>query len=194
MWFNILKLDLTSIQEAVGDAQATDVNVKTDDRCKKKLQNFLSKIESSGLHLDRKVNNVDKMDEELACIVVENIDKHFSTPPKDGQGVYGNPLKKIHTLDENINVKGINYEVEIDSYFGPAHDNEKVIIFDIDVMSWATTNFGTVRYLSYKVATTDKYVGLSEIVDEEGNLKDTSAAEAQAFQSFDELMRDWEAS
>ena len=193
MWFNILKLDLASIQ-GVKDTQATNIDVKTDNKCKEKLQNFVGKIKSSGFHLDRNVNNIDKMDEELACIVVENIDKHFSSPLKDGKGVYGNPLKRIETLDENIRINEINYEVEIDSYFGPMHDNEKVIIFDIDVMSWATTNFGTIKYLSYKVATTDKYVGLNEIIDEKGNLRDTSAAEEQAFQSFHGLMMDWEAS
>lgn len=172
MWFHILKLDLASIQEAVGDAQATDIDIKTDNKCKEKLQNFAKKLESSGLHFDRKVNNIDEMDEELACIVVESIDKFWNSELKDFPGIYGRGQHNdgsvfgLSVRDE-FNLKGMGYEIDIDARFSPIMDSTRIVIFDIDVMSWAKNNRGTVRFMSYKISTLDRNMTF-EIIDEKG--------------------------
>lgn len=164
MWFSILKINLATLQESVRDTQATDIDIKTDNKCKEKLQNFAKKLESSGLHFDRKVNNIDEMDEELACIVVESLDKHFNTSPSHLPDIYGMRYNSygITTRDE-FNLKDMGYEIDIDSKFAPMMDFTRIVIFDIDVMSWAKNNRGTVRFMSYKISTMDKNMTFNKV-------------------------------
>jgi len=192
MWFTILKLDLASMQEAVGDAQATNIDVKTDDKCKEKLQNFAKKLESSGLHFDRKTNNIDIMDEELACVVVESLDKHFNTKPTPKPDIYGIQYNTsgISTRDE-FNLKNMGYEIDIDSYFAPLMDFTRIVVFDIDVMSWALNNRGTVRFMSYKISTLDRDMTFNKVAE---NGSDVAKFRGKAKREFETVRDVWRSS
>ena len=165
MWFSVLKINLATLQESVGDTQATNIDIKTDNKCKEKLQNFAKKLESSGLHFDRKVNNIDIMDEELACIVVESLDKFFTSKPKPFQAViYGSAERVLGiSIRDEFNLKDTGYEIDIDARFAPIMDSTRIVIFDIDVMSWTKNNRGTVRFMSYKISTVDKNMTLKRL-------------------------------
>ena len=168
MWFDVIKLNLANLQESLGDAQATDIDIKTDNKCKEKLQNFAKKLESSGLHVDRKVNNIDIMDEELACIVVESIDKFWNGELKDFSGIFGTGQHNAGnvfglSVRDEFNLKDMGYEIDIDARFSPVMDFTRIVIFDIDVMSWAKNDRGTVRFMSYKISTLDRNMTLERI-------------------------------
>lgn len=201
MWFDVLKINLATLQESLGDAQATNIDIKTDNKCKEKLQNFAKALESSGLHFDRKVNNIDEMDEELACIVVESIDKFWNSGLKDFSTIYGTGnvggtkenegnVFGLSTREE-VNVKDMGYEIDIDARFSPVMDFTRIVIFDIDVMSWTKNNRGTVRFMSYKISTLDRNMTLERIREKGTAIKDfRNRAEIE----YNKIFRLWRSS
>ena len=176
MWFNILKLNLDSLQSSVGDTQATDINIKTNSKCKEKLQNFTNKLESSGLHFDRKINNIDDIDEELACIVVEMLDEHFLSrklyviPNNDGFGM-ALPNKGVlgASTRKDFNLKDMQHSIYIETRFSPVIDPTRIVIFDIIVENKSAKNIykQKITYLSYKISTLDRSM-TAERIKEEG--------------------------
>lgn len=193
MWFNILKSNLASIQETVaGDTQATNIDVKIDGKCKEKLQNFAKKLESSGLNVDRKVNNINEIDEGLACIVVESLDKHFNTKPTPRSDIYGIQYNnsEISTRDK-FNLKGIEYGIDINSDFAPFMDFTRIVIFDINVMAWASNNRGSVIFMNYKILTLDKNMTFSKVAE---NGSDISKFREKAKKEFETVRDVWRSS
>ena len=191
MWFSILKINLASLQESVGDAQATDINIKTDNKCKEKLQNFAKKLESSGLHFDRKVNNIGRMDEGLACIVVERLDKHFNTKPTPKSDIYGiqHNYSEITTHDES-NLKGIEYEILIGSEFAPVMVFTRIVVFDIDVMAWVN-DYRSASFMNYKISTLDENMTFNKVAE---NGSDIAKFRGKAKKEFETVRDFWRSS
>lgn len=81
MWFNVLKLDLASIQ-IQGDAEGRNINIDAEDKCRKKLINFQNKM----LALEKREKGMSgitheelrkEVPESIACKYVETIDRYF---------------------------------------------------------------------------------------------------------------------
>ena len=80
MWFNLLKLDLSSIQ-IQGDMQGSNINIDAEDKCRKKLINFQNKLytftKTDGVYADK--TNLSGVPENIACEFVEKMDKVFNS-------------------------------------------------------------------------------------------------------------------
>ena len=84
MWFNLLKLDLSSISTQIqGDAEGKNINIDAEDKCRKKLINFQNKM----LALGKRGKEISQMTHEklrkevpesVACKFVEALDKYFN--------------------------------------------------------------------------------------------------------------------
>jgi len=83
MWFNLLKLDLSSINiQTPIDTEAGNINIEESDKCRKKLTNFQKRILRMGKR--NKGTSADgielsDMSEKIACELVEKIDKMFNS-------------------------------------------------------------------------------------------------------------------
>tara|TARA_Y100000004_G_scaffold191931_1_gene251596 strand:- start:456 stop:953 length:498 start_codon:yes stop_codon:yes gene_type:complete len=81
MWFNLLKLDLSSIQ-IQGDTKGKNINIDAEDKCRKKLINFQKRImrmsrRNKGVSAD--AVEMSYMPENIACEFVEKVDEMFNS-------------------------------------------------------------------------------------------------------------------
>lgn len=80
MWFNVLKLNLDSIQ-IQGDVKGSNINIDAEDKCRKKLINFQNKLyrfmQTDGVYADK--TNLSGVPENIACEFVEKMDKVFNS-------------------------------------------------------------------------------------------------------------------
>lgn len=85
MWFNLLKLDLSSISTQVrpiqADVEGGNININAEDKCRKKLINFQNKLytftKTDGVYVDK--SDLSNMPENIACKFVEKMDKVFNS-------------------------------------------------------------------------------------------------------------------
>lgn len=83
MWFNIIKVNLDNLSTQLqGDTEGKNINIESDDKCKKKLINFQNKM----LALEKREKGMfgitheelrKEVPESIACKYVETIDRYF---------------------------------------------------------------------------------------------------------------------
>jgi len=88
MWFNLLKLDLSSLSrqsqgQFQGDADGRNINIKVDDKCRKKLINFQKRLmrlsrRNKGVYFNDE-STMSNMPEHIACELVEKVDEMFNS-------------------------------------------------------------------------------------------------------------------
>lgn len=140
MWFNLLKLDLSSINIPIQrDTEGVNIKIDAEDKCRKKLINFQNKLyrfmQTDGVYVDK--TDLSNVPENIACEFVEKMDKVFNSMDDS----FSIPIEPdIDEVGELSN--GFKYDI---MYFGGHEPN---IRSSGDVVFVATINAFKNNYFS----------------------------------------------